>query len=148
MGSTPGSLGASRLANQAILGWNSSVHFGSSGGLHLSVTNIHQWSVISNRGAAAHKGAAKNGIYCLFIDVVLDRVPQIVIFNWFRMAPNFFRHIGCREPKVEIRCISLIQFSNFLDGDLDNYCNYWSCDPSWHFCLVLYVKMQRKNPIW
>ncbi len=60
-------------------------------------------AVIPNRGAAAHYGAEKRCQGCrqisLFIDVLLQVVPQIFIFNLAGVPPIFFRHEGYDEPK-------------------------------------------------
>ncbi len=59
--------------------------------------------MIPNRGAAAHLSAAKScqgctqiGNNCLFIDVLLHRLPKIKLSG---VLPIFYRPEECREQK-------------------------------------------------
>ncbi len=55
--------------------------------------------------AVAHKGAFKKVGGCHqilnwqhFIDALLKRVAQMIIFSWFILPPNYFNIIWCLEP--------------------------------------------------
>ncbi len=58
--------------------------------------------MIPNLGAAAHYGSRKRGDAksAFFIDVLLQVVPQIFIFNLAGVPPIFFRPEGCHKPKT------------------------------------------------